>query len=93
MVRWSAVRITEVIMYRLLVVTLAVCVVLPCAAWAGIVTNGGFESGSFSGWTQSGNTEFTSVDPGAGANGSSYFASFGPEIGRASCRERVSMFV
>jgi hypothetical protein len=92
MVRWSAVRITEVIMYRLLVVTLAVCVVLPCAAWAGIVTNGGFESGSFSGWAQSGNTEFTSVDLGSGANASSHYASFGPVGSLGSISQTLSTF-
>jgi hypothetical protein len=66
-------------MWRLLVVGLAVCIVLPGAAWAGIVTNGGFESTDFSGWTRSGNLGDTSVVcNGGGANGSNCFASFGP---------------
>ena len=66
-------------MWRLLLVVLSVCIVLPGAAWAGIVTNGGFEFGDFSGWTQSGDTGFTSVVcGGGGANASNCFGSFGP---------------
>jgi hypothetical protein len=40
------------------------------------VTNGGFETGDFTGWTQGGNTGFTSVDFGIGHSG--YGAKFGP---------------
>jgi hypothetical protein len=52
-------------------------------AYATIVTNGGFEAGDFSGWTQFGDSDFTSV--GCPPNGSPVFvaegncaASFGP---------------
>lgn len=40
---------------------------LSAPATANLVTNGGFETGSFSGWTQTGNTTFNGVQcPGAG---------------------------
>jgi len=42
-----------------------------------IVNNGGFETGDFTGWTQSGNTGFTGVDPGA-ANSGNFGAFAGP---------------
>lgn len=43
---------------------------------ANLVSNGGFETGNFSGWTQSGNTGFTGV--GGGANSGNYAAYLGP---------------
>jgi hypothetical protein len=46
-------------------------------AHAVLVTNDGLETGDFTGWTQSGNTSFTSVDLGLGHSGS-YGAKFGP---------------
>ncbi|PSB21285.1 PTPA-CTERM sorting domain-containing protein [Phormidesmis priestleyi ULC007] len=42
-----------------------------------LVSNGGFETGDFSGWTQSGNTGFTGVDS-ASANSGNFGAFFGP---------------
>jgi hypothetical protein len=42
-----------------------------------LVTNGGFEAGNFSGWTQSGNTDYTDVDIGLAHSGT-YGAEFGP---------------
>ena len=50
---------------------------LASAAQANIVTNGGFESNNFTGWTQFGNTNFTGVD-GTAPHSGSFAAFFGP---------------
>lgn len=42
-----------------------------------LITNGGFETGDFTGWTQGGNTGFTGVSSGI-ANTGTYAAFFGP---------------
>jgi hypothetical protein len=56
---------------------LLIAVATASATPINIVTNGGFETGDFSGWTQLGNTGFTAVAPGALHSGS-YGAVFGP---------------
>ena len=43
------------------------------------LVNGGFETATFSGWTQTGDTGFSGVDPFAARTGS-YGAFFGPEL-------------
>ena len=53
------------------------------ATAADLVTNGGFETGDFTGWTQGGNTGFTSVatasfGDGLTPNSGTYFAALGP---------------
>ena len=42
-----------------------------------IVNNGSFETGDFTGWTQTGNTGFAGVTSGGAPNGT-FFAFFGP---------------
>jgi hypothetical protein len=65
---------------KLLVVASTAIVALGVSAGsaqaANLVTNGGFETGNFSGWNQSGNTFFTEVNGGGGFEGS-HFGSFG----------------
>jgi len=53
-----------------------VCSLLAMPANADVV-NGGFETGTFAGWTQTGDTSFSGVDPFAARTGS-YGAFFGP---------------
>ncbi|HEY4951773.1 MAG TPA: protease pro-enzyme activation domain-containing protein [Verrucomicrobiae bacterium] len=46
-----------------------------------LVQNGGFEAGSFSGWTQSGNFGFTSVVSGGGNSAFIHSGTFGAQLG------------
>lgn len=65
-------------MKRVLAATAATMLSFAAPAGAAeLVTNGGFESGDFSGWTQNGNTTFTSVISGLIHSGS-YAARLGP---------------
>ncbi len=52
--------------------------ICPAFATADLVVNGGFETGDFTGWTQSGNTDYTGVTTGI-ANSGDYAAYFGPD--------------
>jgi hypothetical protein len=49
-------------MKALLGAALMSAILISSGAHADLVTNGGFETGDFTGWTQGGNTGFTSVD-------------------------------
>ncbi len=60
-------------------VSVLVLLALSCGTgFASIVVNGGFETGDFTGWTQSGNSGFTSVQLGAAAHSGSFYAQLGP---------------
>jgi hypothetical protein len=68
---------------KLRTVTAVAAVVLATAISAGaahaeLVTNGGFETGDFTGWTQTGNTGATDVSDGAVAASGTFGAFFGP---------------
>jgi hypothetical protein len=61
----------------LALITLFLACLGPAQARAGYVVNGGFETGDFTGWTQSGNLADTGVTTGI-ANSGSYAAFLGP---------------
>jgi hypothetical protein len=67
-------------MRTLIAAVFVLSLTLACYAGPVTVTNGGFEdlSHSFAGWTQSGNTNFTSVVCNGVAQEGSCFGSFGP---------------
>ena len=67
----------------LVVVAMAVLVCAPTAFAQNLLTNGGFETGDFTGWTEGGNFEFTQVVSGpfgsySGAQEGNFYATLGP---------------
>jgi hypothetical protein len=60
------------------VLCVAAVLALAGAAQADLVTNGGFETGNFAGWSQFGNTGFTGVTGGGVEHSGTYGAFFGP---------------
>jgi hypothetical protein len=59
-------------------VTAAALVTLTPLAHANLIANGGFETGDFTAWSQSGSTDFSGVDPFAAHSGA-FGAFFGPQ--------------
>src|SRR4051812_34446900 len=72
---------------KALAVAACMCLSAGSAFTQNLITNGGFETGDFSGWTQFGDTSFTAVCPagspsedcsGYTPRTGTWFASFGP---------------
>jgi hypothetical protein len=74
--------------FKKLVLALAIMGVTVSTAHANLVTNGGFETGDFTGWTQGGDMSFTGVV--GGTMEGSYFGIFGPTVSNGTLSQTIA---